>query len=70
MVLLHNIIQILALTETNPTGKNTFFLQRFHGSRIGQVLIHVDHSGHAIAEERAQGLAEESFGPPPRPVWL
>ena len=62
MVLLHNIIQILALTETNPTGKNTFFLQRFRGSRIGRVLVHVDHPGHAIAG-RAQGLAEEAFGP-------
>src|SRR5215831_19947459 len=32
-VLLYHIIQVLALTETNPTGKNTFFLQRLHGSR-------------------------------------
>jgi site-specific DNA recombinase len=58
----HHIIQVLALTETNPTGKNTFFLQRFHGSWIGRVLVHVDHQGHAIAG-RAQGLAEEVFGP-------
>src|SRR5215467_12142800 len=62
MVLLHNIIQILALTETDPTGKNTFFLQRFHGSRIVRVLVHVDHPGHTIAG-RAQGLAEEAFSP-------
>src|SRR5262249_27386167 len=53
---------VLALTETNPTGKNTFFVQRFHGSRIGRVLVHVDHPGHSIAG-RAQGLAEEAFGP-------
>jgi hypothetical protein len=30
------------LTETNPTRKNTFRLQRLHGSRIGRVFVHVD----------------------------
>ena len=63
----NHIIQVLALTEPNPTGKDTFFLQRFHGSRVGRVLVHVDHPGHAIAGS-AQGLAEEAFGPV-SPVW-
>jgi hypothetical protein len=61
------LIQVLALTETNPTRKHSFFLQRLHGSRIGRVLVHVDHSGQAIAG-RAQGLAEETFGPG-RVLW-
>src|SRR5215469_2526851 len=61
MVLLHHIIKVLALTEMNPTGKNTFFLQRLHRSRIGRVLVHVDHFGASYCRE--------SSGPCGRSVW-
>jgi hypothetical protein len=49
MVLLHDSIQVLAWTETSPTGKNIFFLHRFHDRRIGRVLAHMDHPRHALA---------------------
>src|SRR5215813_11011158 len=61
MVLLHHIIQLLALTETNPTGKNTFFLQRFQRSRIGRVLSTLITPGARHCRE--------SSGPCGRSVW-
>ena len=41
-VLFDDIVEILALAQTNSTGKCTLGFQGFHRGRIGWVLIHVD----------------------------
>src|SRR5690242_20722149 len=52
----------ICIDGDEPDGEEHLLLQGFHGSRIGRVLVDVDHPGYAIAA-RAQGLAEEAFGP-------
>jgi hypothetical protein len=48
MILFNNIIEILALAQTNSAGESTLGFQGFHCSRIGRVLIHVDDSRNGI----------------------
>src|SRR5215471_7845065 len=47
-----------------PDGEEHLLPSTLHGSRIGRVLVHADHSGHAIAGERAQGPCGRSVWPP------
>src|SRR5262249_52595770 len=51
MVPLHHVIQVLALTQANPTRKNSFRFQGFDSGWIRSVLIHVNDSRHGIAGE-------------------
>jgi len=61
MVLFHHIIEILALTQTNPPRQDAFGFQCCYRGRKGRVLVHVDDAWHGIAG-RAQSLTKEAFG--------
>src|SRR5215469_14898576 len=61
MVLLHHIVEVFALTQTNPTREDALSFQPFHSRRKGPVLVHIDDPWHRIAG-RAQSLTEEALG--------
>src|SRR5215472_8547944 len=61
MVLLHHIVEVFALTQTNPTREDALSFQPFHSRRKGSVLVHIDDPWHRIAG-RAQSLTEEAVG--------
>jgi hypothetical protein len=61
MILLHYIVEVFALTQTNPTREDALDFQRFHSLWEGPVLVHVDDPWHRIAG-RAQRLTEEALG--------
>src|SRR5215471_18649936 len=61
MVLLHHIVEVLALTQTNPTREDALSFQPSQSRRKGPVLVHMDDPWHRIAG-RAQSLSEEALG--------
>src|SRR5215831_3998669 len=61
MVLLHHIVEVFALTQTNPTREDALSFQLSHIRRKGPVLVHIDDPWHRIAG-RAQSLTEEALG--------
>src|SRR5215467_12745160 len=61
MVLLHHIVEVFALTQTNPTREDALSFQPFHSRRKGPVLVHIDDPWHRIAG-RTQSLTEEALG--------
>ena len=60
MVLFDDVVEILALAQTHSPRKAAFRLQRINGSRIGPILVHIDHTGHRITGA-TQSLAKETF---------
>ena len=42
MVLFHNVIEVLDLTEPRASPQFTIFLHIRHGARVGRVLVHRD----------------------------
>src|SRR5262249_45053905 len=61
MVLLHHIVEVFALPQTNPTREDVLSVQPFHSRRKGPVLVHIDDPWHRIAG-RTQRLTEEAPG--------
>jgi hypothetical protein len=61
MILLHYIVEVFALTQTNPAREDALDIQRFHSRWKGPVLVHVDDPWRRIAG-RAQSLTEEALG--------
>src|SRR5262249_54513896 len=57
----HYIVEVFALTQTNPTREDALGFQRFHSRRKSPVLVYVDDPWHRIAG-RAQSLTEEALG--------
>ena len=60
VVLFDDIVEILALTQTNSTGKCTFRFQGIDGGWIGWVLIHIDDPRNGIRRQ-AEDLLKEAF---------
>ena len=61
MVLFNDVVEILALPQTDSTRQDAFHFQRFDCGRKSRVLVHVDDPWHGIARG-TQGLTEEAFG--------
>src|SRR5215472_7778119 len=60
MVLLHNVIQILALPQATTTAQRAFRLECLDCRWIRRILIHIDHPWLGIAR-CAQSLTNEAF---------
>jgi hypothetical protein len=61
VVLLHYIIEILALTQSTTPTQRALGLEFFNGSGIRSILVYVDHPGLQIGRIQ-QGFTEESLG--------
>jgi len=61
VVLLHNIVEILALTELYSARHYTFGFQSLQRRRIGSVSVHIHDPRHRVARS-VQGSAEEVPG--------
>ena len=61
MVLFNDIVEILALAETNAVRKDAFGFQSINCSRIGWVLIDIDYSRNGV-RRRAEYAFKEAFG--------
>src|SRR3954452_5024657 len=61
VILFDDIIEVLALAENNPSRERAVRFQRFHRSRIAEVLVHVDHPWHRISRG-LNSLTQEAFG--------
>ena len=48
MVLFNDVVEILALAQTNSAGESALGLQGFHCRRIGRVLIHIDDPRNGV----------------------
>jgi hypothetical protein len=60
MVLFNDVVEILALAQTNSAGESALGLQGFHCRRIGRVLIHIDDPRNGIGG-RAKYFLKEAF---------
>jgi hypothetical protein len=49
MILLHHIVQVLALTKLASAADRSFVLQVLYRTRIGRILIYIDDTWPRVA---------------------